>query len=100
MSAGGLSDGAKAAAIAVPVGVAALAGSLLLLCCIKRRRRNKQSQPKQQQQQQQRLFALVPKDSSGHGPRDIEAAQPRDGYHDIQPDREMDQVISDACKVW
>jgi hypothetical protein len=88
--AGGLDDGARAAAIAVPVVVVALAGALLLLCCIKRRRRKQQSQPKQQQQ----LLALVRQDSSSrHGLPDIEAAQPPYGYQDVQHDRDRDQVI-------
>jgi hypothetical protein len=86
----------------VPVAVVALAGALLLLCCIKRRRHNQHRQPKPPQHaaQQQRLLALVPKDSSGRGLRDIEAAQPPGGYQDVQDDRERDQVSSDARKLW
>jgi len=44
LSLAGISSGALAAAIAVPVGVALLAGGLLLLCCLRRRRRRRLQQ--------------------------------------------------------
>jgi hypothetical protein len=88
----GISNGALAAAIAVPVGVVLLAGGLLAAYCLRRRRR------RQQQHQKQGLLAphvIAP--AGAAAARDLEAGPDSGAGRDALLAREADQV---SCQAW
>jgi hypothetical protein len=83
----GLSSGGLAAAIAVPAGVALLAGFLVAVCCLRRRRN-----------QQALLGAGRNKQVIPAAARDLEAGDTvGNGVGDVQRDSWRDQVGCPAC---
>lgn len=83
----GLSPSTLAVAVAVPVGVALLAGCLVAACCLKRRRRLEQ-QPQHDLGPIGKVAAASP--AAAYVCADIESGHA--GYDDVQMNNGRDQV--------